>query len=70
VQPTDFSQVGFRVFGTGTARRNGRGTGNHDEDLVRKKRERIMKERILRLVIAFGAVVATALAGGASLRGL
>jgi hypothetical protein len=29
-----------------------------------------MKDRLLRLVIALGAVVATALAGGASLRGL
>lgn len=29
-----------------------------------------MKERLLRFVIAIGAVAATALAGGASLRGL
>jgi hypothetical protein len=54
------------------ARRNSRGSGIAHEVLVTLepgKSKTPMKDRLLRLVIALSAVVATALAGGASLRG-
>jgi hypothetical protein len=66
------SQVGFLFSETGGRRRYERDGRVLDQGLVgveERRRDRQMRLRILRLVAALGAVAATALAGGASLKG-
>ena len=73
VQPTDCQvrSVFVSLLDAETARRNERDCGIVDQGLVDTHTylDRSMKDRLIRLAIVCGAVVATALAGGASLRG-
>ena len=60
--------VGFRVLrDTEAARRNERGAREHSQGFLRK--ENLMKARLVRLAITLGAIAATALAGGATVKG-
>ena len=53
--------------GTKAGRRNERGASDHYQGLVRETES--MKDRLVRLFTAVGAVAAMAIAGGASLKG-
>ena len=69
MQPTDLGLVGFRVSEGGRESReeDERGTREHSQGLLAKGFA--MKDRILRLSITLMAIAATALAGGATLKG-
>jgi len=55
------------VPNTKAVRRNERGARKHRQGFLRK--EIRMKARLLRLAITLGAIAATALAGGATVKG-
>jgi hypothetical protein len=58
--------VGFRVsVDAEAARRNGRAAGKHPEGLLGLP----MKARVMRILLTLGTIAATALAGGATLKG-
>ena len=73
MQPTGFRVRSVFVFLTDTeaARRYERGSGEGPQGLVGQGslEDRPMKDRLMRLLAALGAVAAMALAGGASLKG-
>jgi hypothetical protein len=68
VQPTDHRvRSVFVSLGTKAGRRNERGTAVRQQALVRGVSS--MKDRLIRILSAAGAVAAMAIAGGASLKG-
>jgi hypothetical protein len=74
VQPTDHRVRSVFVFSpqnTEAGRRNERVSGRRPQGLVGRDLEGIgsMKDRLVRVFVAVGALAATALAGGASLKG-
>ena len=71
MQPTDHRVRSVFAFPEGNAkagRRNERGASVRHQGLVSKE-STSMKDRLIRLLSAAGAVVAMAIAGGASLKG-
>jgi hypothetical protein len=68
VQPTDLGLVGFRISERecGDREEDERGSGNFDQGLLEMDQLRF---RLLRLSVTLMAIAATALAGGASLKG-